>query len=293
MIRIIHLSDPHFAEITYTPAQFFSKRWLGNCNLILFRKKIMQTQKLEILPELFTSLNVNFVCITGDLTTTSLPIEFEKALRFITTLKKDKVKVFALPGNHDFYTKDSEKNKLFYRYFKTESGPFFLQNDRLELVYLGSKWWWLGLDTALATSLILSNGLFFKDMEKTLIAALNSVPSTDHIIIGNHFPLFKTGKPRHDLWRAEKLQNILKEFPNVKLYLHGHDHVPYIINQPHVSPVVFNAGSCSHINGTFNMFDLYEDQFVYSSFCWDGKWKQSETKTFLFQESFERPLARF
>ncbi|NGX53770.1 MAG: 3',5'-cyclic adenosine monophosphate phosphodiesterase CpdA [Chlamydiae bacterium] len=113
-IRLAHLSDPHFASVTYSPRQFFSKRWLGNTNLILFRKKAYQTDHLKHIPELLETLDVETVFITGDVATTSRDEEFAKAAAFASKFKQP---VHLVPGNHDCYTRGSDREKRFYRYF--------------------------------------------------------------------------------------------------------------------------------------------------------------------------------
>ncbi len=283
MPRIAHLSDPHFAAITYSLSQFFSKRWLGNSNLILFRQKTLHQKQLAELPKLLKSFELAAVCITGDLATTSLSEEFEKGADFVRSLKDEGLRVFLLPGNHDFYTKESEKSKRFYTFFPSQSDPFSLKDDRIECHFLGEGWWWVSLDTALATSVIFSNGKFFKEIEDKLYQVLSSIPPNERIIIGNHFPLYKSGSPRHYLWRCGRLQEILKSFPNVKLYLHGHDHSPYQIDkQKEGFPLVFCAGSCSQMpQGFFNTYDLTENDCRFVQYTWNGNdWVENSSKIF-------------
>ena len=250
-IRLAHLSDPHFASVTYSPRQFFSKRWLGNTNLILFRKKAYQTDHLKHIPELLETLDVETVFITGDVATTSRDEEFAKAAAFASKFKQP---VHLVPGNHDCYTRGSDREKRFYRYFPEPE----LQEQRVVKKKLGKGWWWIGLDCALATALIFSYGRFFEEMEKKLEEAISLIPSDEGVVISNHFPLFGSGNPRHDLRRNKSLQKILRRFPQVKLYLHGHDHSPYIIDRTREGyPLVINSGSCAHQpNGIFYLMDL-------------------------------------
>ncbi|MCH9608878.1 MAG: 3',5'-cyclic adenosine monophosphate phosphodiesterase CpdA [Chlamydiales bacterium] len=250
-LRIAHLSDPHFSCVSFSPSQFLSKRWLGNLNLILFRSKAYQTTHLQKLPELLTKLDVEFVMITGDFTQTSLDEEFQKGASFAHSFKEE---VYTLPGNHDMYTKRSEKEQTYYNYFPSKA----LQTTRVEKKLLKEGWWLVGLDCARANSLLLSNGVFTPEMDAVLDQTLRSIPATDRVIIANHFPLFPSGRASHDTERGEALQEVLKKYPNVVLYLHGHDHEPYIIDhQNEGHPLVLNAGSCAHQpDGTFYLIEL-------------------------------------
>jgi 3',5'-cyclic AMP phosphodiesterase CpdA len=249
--KIAHLSDPHFAQVSYGIHQFFSKRWLGNWNLILFRKKRNRTEHILHLAKTIEALNVDSVFITGDFSTTSLEDEFLLAQSFIRSFS---VPVYVLPGNHDVYTRKAEKGKIFYDFFQNEE----MRKKRIFKKHIKTGWWIIGLDCARANPLFSSNGFFFPELEEALELMLSEIPLSDNVIILNHFPLFNSGRRRHDLIHAERLQAILKKYFQVKIYLHGHDHHPYVIDRTHEGfPLVVNSGSCSHIpNGTFFLIEM-------------------------------------
>jgi len=251
MIRIAHLSDLHFAQTTYDLSQFCSKRWLGNLNFLLFRQHTYKADHLWMLPDFLRTLHVDGICVTGDLATTSLPEEFAQGKKWMEQLPKP---FFVLPGNHDMYTRSSEREKLFYRYFPERA----LEEKRVTVHPLKEKWWWVGLDCAVATSIFFSDGTFFKETEVALNQILAKIPSDEHVIMGNHFPLFGHGNPRHDLKRRRHLQALLKKYPQVKLYLHGHDHGFYLIDRVQEGlPLVLNSGSCAHARkGTFYLIEM-------------------------------------
>src|ERR1700733_1009735 len=240
VLRVAHLSDPHFSQVSFHPRQFLSKRWIGNFNLLLFRKRMYQTEHLWHLPTLLKSLKVESLFITGDLSSTSLDEEFSEGRKFARTFQENGMPVYVLPGNHDCYTKAVQKERRFYTFFSS----FSCNAGQVESFPLGKGWWYIGLDCAVASPPFCSYGLFCESMEQKLKAALLTIPSSNCIIVGNHFPLFTTSRPNHDLKRAKELQTLLRTFPQVKLYLHGHDHTPYIIDRQNEGyPLVLNAGS--------------------------------------------------
>src|SRR5579871_4764227 len=110
LFRFAHISDLHFSNITFNPAQFLSKRWIGNGNLIFSRKHVFCSNHLPELATFFKELNIDAVLITGDLSSTSLHSEFARGKAFIDSLKQH-FKVFTLPGNHDHYTKRAYKKR--------------------------------------------------------------------------------------------------------------------------------------------------------------------------------------
>lgn len=280
-LRIAHLSDPHFSCVTYNLSQFLSKRWIGNFNLFFSRKHAYQTDHLWHIPELLKSLNVEQVFITGDFSSTSQDEEFSEGLKFLQDFHKQSLPTFVLPGNHDCYIKTIEKQRRFYSFFSSQA----LREKRVELFSLEKGWWYIGLDCAVATPPFCSYGVFLEKTEAYLREALIKIPSTDRVIIGNHFPLYATGRPLHDLKRAKELQSLLKEFRQVKLYLHGHDHDLYIIDRQNEGlPLVLNCGSCAHKpDGTLYLIELFEQECLVQrllfrkdreGFSWNIDWQK-------------------
>ena len=257
-LRIAHLSDPHFSKISYDLKQFLSKRWIGNLNLYLFRKRSYYTEHLAHLPELIESLKVDSVFITGDFSSTSSKEEFIEGEKFVNAFKERGLPTFILPGNHDCYTRSAERKRSFYNVFSLQS----LQDTKVESLPLKNGWWYIGLDCALATPPFCSYGYFSEEMEEHLRSTLSSIPKEQNILICNHFPLFTSRRPNHELSRAKALQALLRSFPQVKLYLHGHDHHPYIIDRQYDGyPLVLNSGSCAHKpEGMFYLIDLFEKE---------------------------------
>lgn len=253
LLKIAHLSDPHFATVTYDPRQFLSKRWLGNGNLILFRNKTYQTDHLKYLPHFLSSLNLDVVAITGDFTTTSLPEEYQKAKEFVQTFEKKGLKTFVLPGNHDVYTKESAEAKRFSQFFPS------LEHHGVEVCEIKKNLFWIGLHCAYASNLFLSDGRFTQEIEEELKKQLQQLPSDATCIMGNHFPLYSSSNFRHNLKKTKRLQKILQSFPQVKLYLHGHIHKPnYQEGKQFHLPLVLNSGSISHLpGGTFYIIELF------------------------------------
>src|SRR5262245_998312 len=114
--RIAHISDLHFSKLTWNPSQLFSKRWLGNVNLLLARKHAFDAEGLTTLLPLFIDRKVDAVIVSGDLSSTSHEKEFLLAQEFLDVLQKEGFKVFTIPGSHDHYTKSAYREKLFYEF---------------------------------------------------------------------------------------------------------------------------------------------------------------------------------
>lgn len=261
LFRFAHISDLHFSCATFNPIQFFSKRWIGNINYLLTRQHAFTPEKLTSLLPTFRELGVNAVLITGDLSSTSQEKEFTLAKEFIDGLKKEQLKVFALPGNHDQYTKCAYRNQLFYDFFDptfSDTSGLSLKKDKLSASYLGHDWWLIGLDTAIATSLFSSSGYFSSELEALLEKALSEMPKNHKVIMMNHFPLFCNESKRKELVRKEALRKLLERFPQVKLYLNGHTHRHCIADLRSSNlPIILDSGSTAQKKGaSWNLIEI-------------------------------------
>jgi 3',5'-cyclic AMP phosphodiesterase CpdA len=277
LIRIAHISDLHFSKTTLNPLQFFSKRWLGNLNLIFSRKGNYLTQRLFPLVDLFKELGVQHVIITGDLTTTSRRQEYLLANQLIAQFKEAGLSVLALPGNHDHYTKKACLEKRFYQFCDT---PF--NEHGIAVKSLGGRWWVIALDTAIATSLISSRGYFSPLLEKHLEETLSQIPQGDSVLLANHFPFFDHDSPRKMLVRGDALKNLIARFPAIKFYLHGHTHRHCLADlRPNGLPILLDSGSTPHrIDGAWNLIDLTPSGSTVRVYRWKDGWKPTEQAEF-------------
>lgn len=285
-MRIAQLADFHFTKLTWNPLRLFSKRMLGNLNWFTSRKKHFFEEQLEPLPKLMEDLGVDWILLGGDFSTTALLEEFEKAKKFLNRFKQPWL---AIPGNHDRYTRKSCKGLHFYRYFAHPRGPveepidfFNLKEHRIEAHKLGIGWRLIALDTALATHLYSSQGLFSERLEGYLEEMLKLIPKTESIILMNHFPFFQNDVWRHNLLRGEALQKILEKNPRIRLYLHGHTHRHTIADlQVSHLPLVLDSGSCAQgRKGAWNLIDLKEEGCAVTTYRWDHHWTKTRVDEF-------------
>lgn len=258
-LRIAHISDLHFAAPTFSPWQFLSKQWIGNLNLLFSRRRQLDSSQVEKLIDLFLRLKIHCVLITGDLTTTTRTQELDQAARFVKNLREHGLQVIAIPGNHDHYTKNAWKKKLFYNFFPdyAESG-FSLKEDGLAKIPLHPEWTLLALDTAYATSLISSQGHFQTKTEAALERALATIPPQHHVILMNHFPLFEHERPSKALLRAKELKSLILRHPCIRFYLHGHTHAHCIADlRASFYPIILDSGSTSDVkSGSWNFLEI-------------------------------------
>ena len=276
ILRFIHMSDLHFAHPTWSLSQFFSKRWLGNLNLIFSKERDFLTDRLLPLITLSKEKQVSHLVVSGDLTTTSLKREFSKAKEFLSEFTRAGIETFVLPGNHDQYTFGAYQEKRFYEFFPSE-----MKERGLSVSKWNEHWWFIALDTAIATSLVSSQGVFSIELEKKLEEALSQIPKEASIVLANHFPFFTHEPRRKRLIRAKELRELLERHPQIKLYLHGHTHRPTIADlRASNLPIVLDCGSTPHRTGSFHLIELSPQACKIEAFKWNQEWKPVQEHAF-------------
>jgi len=272
LFKIAHISDLHFSKISFSIKKLLSKEFIGNLNLLLHRSRVYKNERPLSLIDAFRKEMVTHVFITGDFSTTSSKLEFQKAKEFIDLLKEEKIQVISIPGNHDSYTKRSYKEKLFYNFFEESGEPplcgYTLKNDQVTACYLGDQFWVVSIDSTFPSAAHLSTGLFTKEQDIRLRDLLSSIDPTHKILVMNHFPLFHHERPRRVMHGADLLQKTLSSFPNVVLYLHGHTHKQSICDlRGNHLPIIADSGSVSHAKkGTWNLLEVYPSKCLMSVF---------------------------
>src|SRR4051812_2240468 len=112
-LRIAHVSDVHFWRFTFNPLRVLNKRLVGMSSLALGRARRFRLGHVPVLVERVRSIEPDHILITGDLTTTSLPAEFEAARLGLADWLGDPARVTMVPGNHDRYTPMAARTRLF------------------------------------------------------------------------------------------------------------------------------------------------------------------------------------
>jgi 3',5'-cyclic AMP phosphodiesterase CpdA len=286
-MRLAHISDLHFAKPSYSPLQFFSKRWIGNFNYLFSRRKNYDHSRLNKLPALFASHNIEHVIITGDLTTTAQHAEFKMACTFIAMLKSYGLKVYIIPGNHDHYTQNAFKQHRFHSYFKSynewdQESEYTLEKKGVTAKKVAPGWWIVALDTAHATTLFSSQGLFSPQIEAALRSVLLSIPSKEKVLLISHYPFFQHIAKHVRLARGEQLQAVIRSYPSIKCYLHGHTHHQTIADlRADRLPFILESGSTPHSqHGAFHLYDIDDKKLHVEVYRWSDSWQLSQQESY-------------
>ena len=287
MTKILHISDLHFSSVTLNPFQIFSKRWIGNLNLFFFRKKQIEPLLIDHFLKMVDSIKPDCILISGDFTSTALAKEFKVAKDFLIELKKRKIAIYAVPGNHDAYTKKAFKKKAFYHHFKNlipfkgEFG-FDLENDYVTAFSIQKNLFLVLIDAACYTPYFQANGHFTFQIEQHLQSIFDLIPPTSKILLCCHFPFFQHEGPSRVLLGGKNLQELISRYSNIMIYFHGHTHRGTLCDlRDNGLPILSEPGSLTLKNkSAFHEILIDDDQIIIQRYQFDKKFHITDTHYF-------------
>ncbi|MFM2161982.1 MAG: hypothetical protein RLZZ383_1494 [Pseudomonadota bacterium] len=247
MVRIAHATDIHW----FVPpplSRLSTKRLLGSANLYLAgRRHHFDRQVQDALVAAIVDEAPDVVVISGDLTATALPAEFEAALAALQPILS-RFSTFIVPGNHDVYTRGAQRDHRIARWFSpwmhggTPEGVAKLDVGDVRL---------LGVDPNRPTGLGAA-GVLPEPAVQALAAAVAATPSDRACVVVGHYPLADRhgalyDRASHGLRNAADVVRALTGGPRAAdLYLHGHVHHGYRTVAPGTSMPTFNPGSSGY-----------------------------------------------
>ena len=230
-MRLLHLSDIH---VWHWPTRFrdlWSKRALGVGSLVVGRAARFPQGRLHPLTEYVASLQADHLLITGDFTTTALPSEFETIRNALEPALKSVRSVSLVPGNHDRYTSQAVRQKLFERtfgaYLPRIQFPWIHQLDKDTIV--------LGLDPCRAHATATG---FLPEAQLQEARLLLNTQSARYLIIACHYPLeaplgLESHLKRKRLTNGVHLADLLRKV-GPHLYCCGHLHHAWAFRSSHI-----------------------------------------------------------
>jgi 3',5'-cyclic AMP phosphodiesterase CpdA len=143
-VLVAHFSDLHLLSLEGARIHhFLGKRATGGVNLLFNRGGQFPVAVARALVADVGEQAVDHVVVSGDLTNLAFPAEFRLVRSILEQLPLPPSEVTVVPGNHDYYTRDSAAHDHFGRAmagFSTEAGlfPLLQVNGDLAVVALNS-----------------------------------------------------------------------------------------------------------------------------------------------------------
>jgi 3',5'-cyclic AMP phosphodiesterase CpdA len=242
-MKILHFGDLHVwsRRLVWREAAY-PKRWLGPLNLALRRAKKFPAAYRRAAIDAVLAADADVVVFTGDFTTFSLEEEFAEAAELFRPLRERYGdRLFALPGNHDRYTRRSVRQGLLEKHLPwVQAGP-------VSGLALAPGLRLLGVDHA-EPLWVRSNGVAREDTQRRLAEVLRDARAAgEKVLLAGHFP-YATPPEHPESWEhrllgEERLAALVAEAEPVA-YLHGHKHARWAI-RPAATPktLCLNCGS--------------------------------------------------
>lgn len=276
-LRFLHTSDIHLLDLAgVSPLRYLNKRLTGGLNLALRRRTAHDGGLFDQMMAFVEPLGVERVVVTGDLTNLALEPEFALVKRKLESLP---VPATVIPGNHDVYTRGSQRSGRFEHYMMP-----FMSGDRLDdasypFVQRFEGVALIGVSTAVATLPFYATGLVGADQLARLreILAATREEKRARVVLVHHPPVPGVSKKRHDLLDVAALGDVFAA-EGAELVLHGHEHrrIDSVLPGPAGPIPVHGIGSGTVVSqvvlrrASFSVYDASFETIKREVFEWNG-----------------------
>ncbi len=253
-VTLVHITDLHFFSQRVTISHFFSKRLLGYVNWVVNRSRRFDFTFADKFLARVRERKPRAVIISGDFTVTSDLREFEIAKEFVDDIKSIGVSVYLIPGNHDYYTFESVRNRQFERFF----GEYLVSGGYPAGVKLEGNLSMIFLHTVMP-NFFSSRGVISREQLEKLAGIVKN--SNLPVIVCAHYPVLHRTETYYSnvtrrLGNASLLRQVLIGSRVPLLYIAGHVHhysytvdrdnslVAYLTTPPLFYKREYNGGYC-------------------------------------------------
>lgn len=272
-MKIGHISDLHWLDLSGArPSDFLNKRLSGGFNLIAGRaKKHAPGAVIDALRAL-RDQNADHLIVTGDLTNLALPGEFQSVMETIDRYFSADCRTI-VPGNHDFYTRESAKAKRFEQFFcgKNQKDCIFCDNSLWPFAQIRGDVCFIALNSAQPRPWFVAAGRLGQAQCDDLDALLSrpEIASRYKIVLLHHHIVRVLRSPGESLRCLQDRRNLLdiclKHGVNLIAHGHNHDFSQFKIGNMLIS----EAGSCSvsqfkrdNRAGKFNIYNVEDGKLT-------------------------------
>ena len=227
-MRLVHFSDVHAGGFPQSFGGWFDKRLLGAANYWLRRRGHHDWSLIADMIREIEALEPDLVVCTGDHSSISEPVEFERALQALAPLiDNSSFDLLFVPGNHDWYVKAAEcEAALADAVQRMTRGTIGLRDYPLLKTFRGESF--LLVNQACPQGWLSSAGAISADAASKIGNILDCIDKPITLI--SHFPLYAAGgelpSARRHCRNNEVLDTAFRD-GRIKLAMCGHIHTPF------------------------------------------------------------------
>jgi 3',5'-cyclic AMP phosphodiesterase CpdA len=252
VIRLAHISDVHVTArgSLWKRHDWLNKRMAAWLNMRVLGRGFRFRKTDTVLRSLADELrrrDFNRVLFSGDATALGFEKELAQTANFLGLDNGDALPGLAVPGNHDYCTREAEKSGAFERHFAP-----WLEGERIDghtypFAQRVGPAWVIGVNSARANRWAWdASGVVGKDQLGRLRTLLEELEPGPRIMV-THYPVTRPGGrlevPTHRLSDVRELAEVATR-GGVGLWLHGHMHRAFHLSGTKLTPFpVICAGS--------------------------------------------------
>jgi 3',5'-cyclic AMP phosphodiesterase CpdA len=242
MVRLAHFSDIHISAspLGSRPGDWFSKRATSWLNLSFGRRARFDHADgvLGRLVEELPARAIDHIVFSGDATALGLDAEFRRAAE-ILRIHEGWMTGIAVPGNHDYLTPAAAASGRFERYFAAWQDGVRIGSHPYPFAHRTGPVWLVGVNAATGNRLPWdATGTVGPAQRERLRLLLTRLDPGPRVLV-IHYPVrLANGASEHRYHALRDLAEVLAiaKAGGVRLWLHGHRHHPYVIDQPAWAP---------------------------------------------------------
>jgi 3',5'-cyclic AMP phosphodiesterase CpdA len=250
-IRLAHFSDVHLSapRCGWKPRDWFNKRltsWLNH----RFSRAARFALAEEIVTRLMDELPrraIDHAVFSGDATALGFEAEIRRAAQMLRV--EQPMRALAIPGNHDYCTRSAAASGHFERYFAPWQQGRRIGEHRYPFAQQAGPVWLIAVNAATGNRLPWDAGGCVDVTQLNRLQRLLDSLGPGIKILVLHFPICLSNGRRepfyHGLRDLDRLVQVARA-GGVKLWLHGHRHLPYYLERPGAAPFpVICAGTAT------------------------------------------------
>ena len=255
VFTLAHLSDLHLiSSHDLSTSELLNKRILGYFSWRLHRHINHRREVLSALLQDLQVMNIDHIVITGDLTHLGRPVEFSRALEFLSKLGPPS-DVTVVPGNHDAYIAVDWRQTyaLWARYLSGDSDSMSgegAQNRKPDfpMLRIRGQTALIGVSTACPSAPLFATGQVGQMQLQRLAQLLTESGRQGlfRVVLIHHPPVSGVVQWRKRLKDAKDFRAVVKRC-GAEMILHGHVHRRSItqLQTPHGRAPVISVSSAS------------------------------------------------
>lgn len=238
MIRVAHISDIHLTSALddWAAPDWFSKRVTSWLNHRIVRGRLFSSAD-DVVARLMDELaqrKVDHVVFSGDASALGFESEFRRAADLLR-IGQLPIPGLAVPGNHDYCTRKAESSGAFERCFAPWQEGRRIDGHCYPFAQKVGPVWLIGVNAAKGNRLSFdASGRVGPEQLDRLRRLLAELPAGLRVLV-IHYPICSARGRRehwtHGLRDLDELLKVARE-GRVSLWLHGHRHGPYHLQQP-------------------------------------------------------------